>query len=94
MKLILVVVAFCLCGCSNMHMPLAEQIAATKACRDAGGRPHEVTNGLDGGLVRVDCSLAEPRSPGKPCEDKGGVPILSSWDGTLSDCIFKPRSVK
>ncbi len=28
----------------------------------------------------------------QPCIARGGVPILSSWDNTLKDCIFPPNS--
>jgi len=26
------------------------------------------------------------------CRDMGGIPVLSIWDGRLSDCIFKDNN--
>lgn len=40
-------------------------------------------------LIGCNIKIRQAPDPGKLCIDKGGIPIYSSWDGTLKDCKFK-----
>lgn len=87
MKIILCMVLMTLAGCGGMT--LEEQVKATTECKTAGGRIVEVQNGWNFKLMRVDCTFEPEKNYGKACTDKGGVPVFSSWDGSLKDCKFK-----
>ena len=43
----------------------------------------------------LDISEGPPSDSKKPaivkCEETGGVPITSSWDGRLVNCIYPPK---
>ena len=90
-KLILIAVAAAgLAGCGAGGGPrgisFEEQIRKTNACRKAGGRVIELRYQVNNAVGSVECSFEPERDYGKPCRDVGGVPIFSSWDGTLKDC--------
>lgn len=82
------------CACTPKGMPLDEQIAAVKACKESGGRPEEIRYVNGHACAKVNCYFTDKDTPsrereGKPCIDSGGVPIYSWWDGSLKDCKFK-----
>ena len=82
--------ALLLCGCgAPKGLPLDEQIQRTKACLKAGGRVLEQRYAENNAVSSLECSFIHIINYGKPCSDKGGVPIFSSWDGRLKDCKFK-----
>lgn len=78
-----------LCGCdpAPTGMPWEEQLAKVNACKKAGGRVSESRYADGGAVARVNCYFTP--DDGEDCRKKGGVAILSSWDGTLKNCVFK-----
>jgi len=98
MKKYTLLLIFFSAACAPAGMPLEEQVSAVKACKQAGGTPQEIRYADGEGCAKVNCYFGE--EPGarrekeaKPCLDKGGVPIYSSWDGTLKDCQFPKEKI-
>jgi hypothetical protein len=92
-KIFLLAVVVGLSACKGPSgMALADQIEAVNACTKAGGTVSESRYIDNGAVARVNCYFDKGADRGKPCTDKGGVPIFSSWDGTLKNCILKAGS--
>jgi hypothetical protein len=98
MKIAIMILVLFLGGCAMKPEDVVNQC---EACRKYEGWDCRIgENGWTYAPNRVDCvekrDSADERNKraGKPCSDKGGVPILSSWDGTLKDCRFKDTPSK
>ena len=76
-------------GCTPPGIPLDEQIEAVKKCREAGGVVSESRYTGTGEVAYVNCYFDGRSDWGGACKKKGGVPIFSSWDGSLKDCKFE-----
>lgn len=90
MKKIILIAGMLLAGCGSgpTGMSMPEQIEKTQACRKAGGRVIEIRWEINSAIHRIECSFIPETDHGAACTQRGGVPILSSWDGTLKDCKF------
>lgn len=89
MKTVLIAVAvLTLSACMSQQ----EQAEKIEYCRSKGLYPDVQTN-ADGQVIRINCMPEKPRNMVQEsidtCKQKGGVPILSSWDGRLNNCLFK-----
>jgi hypothetical protein len=47
--------------------------------------PTETERAYEGGMIGRRDKIIQS------CIDRGGIPILSSWDGRLTGCIFPPK---
>ena len=39
----------------------------------------------------INCDALRYQNEINKCKEWGGIPVLSTWDGRLNNCIFKPK---